>query len=134
MKEQGRLDWQAFLDSRPVAAEKIATLAVIEIARATGCKAHICHVSCPEVAEVIRQAQREGLDVTAETCAHYLCMTQEDLLQKGPLFKCAPPLRSSVQRDGLWEYVADGTFSGIASDHSPCFWPLGPQVSPAARL
>ncbi|MCF2557436.1 allantoinase AllB [Fournierella massiliensis] len=122
MKEQGRLDWQAFLDSRPVAAEKIATLAVIEIARATGCKAHICHVSCPEVAEVIRQAQREGLDITAETCAHYLCMTQEDLLQKGPLFKCAPPLRSAAQRDGLWEYVADGTFSGIASDHSPCTW------------
>ena len=122
MQARGRNDWQAFLDSRPVAAEMIATQAVIELAKATGCAVHICHVSSPYVARAIRQAQREGVDITAETCAHYLCMTQEDLLEKGPLFKCAPPLRTRQDRDELWEYVADGTLCAIASNHSPCTW------------
>lgn len=120
MKAAGRLDWQAFLDSRPVAAEMLATVDIIELAKATGCKAHICHISSPDVAEKVREAQQEGYDITAETCTHYLSMTDKDVLENGPLFKCAPPLRSQEEVDRLWEYVANGTFSGIASDHSPC--------------
>lgn len=120
MKDAGRLDWQAFLDSRPVAAEMLATVDIIELAKATGCKAHICHVSSPDVAEKILQAQREGYDITAETCTHYLSMTDKDVLENGPMFKCAPPLRSQEEVDRLWKYVENGTFAGIASDHSPC--------------
>lgn len=120
MKNEGRLDWQGFLDSRPLIAEMLATVDIIELAKATGCKAHICHVSHPAVAERIKEAQQQGYDITAETCAHYLCFTEQDVLDKGALFKCAPPLRSQADVDKLWEYVADGTFSGIASDHSPC--------------
>lgn len=112
--------WQCFLDSRPVAAEMVATDAVIEIAKATGCKAHICHVSSPDVAQKIKEAQDAGYDITAETCTHYLSMTDQDVLEKGPLYKCAPPLRSQEEVDRLWIYVENGTFSGIASDHSPC--------------
>lgn len=120
MRRAGRLDYRGFLDSRPVVAEMIATTAVIELAKATGCKAHICHVSSPDVAQRIKEAQREGYDITAETCAHYLSMTEEDVTENGPLFKCAPPLRSREESERLWSYVEDGTFSGIASDHSPC--------------
>lgn len=120
MKKEGRLDWQGFLDSRPVAAEMLATVAVIELAKATGCKVHICHVSSPDVAQRIKAAQQEGYDITAETCTHYLSMTDQDVLKNGALFKCAPPLRSQEEVDRLWAYVEDGTFSGIASDHSPC--------------
>lgn len=120
MKEEGRLDWQGFLDSRPVAAEMLATVDIIELAKATGCKAHICHVSSPDVAQKIKEAQQEGYDITAETCSHYLSMTDQDVLKNGPMFKCAPPLRSQEEVDRLWSYVEDGTFSGIASDHSPC--------------
>lgn len=112
--------WQCFLDSRPVAAEMVATVDIIEIAKATGCKAHICHVSSPDVAQKIKEAQQEGYDITAETCSHYLSLTDQDVLENGPLFKCAPPLRSQEEVDRLWPYVEDGTFSGIASDHSPC--------------
>ena len=112
--------WQCFLDSRPVAAEMVATVDIIEIAKATGCKAHICHVSSPDVAQKIKEAQQEGYDITAETCSHYLSLTDQDVLENGPLFKCAPPLRSQEEVDRLWSYVEDGTFSGIASDHSPC--------------
>ena len=120
MIKEGRLDWQGFLDSRPVLAEMIATVNIIEIAKATGCKAHICHVSSPDVAQKIKEAQQEGYDITAETCAHYLSLTDKDVIENGALFKCAPPLRSQEEVDRLWSYVEDGTFSGIASDHSPC--------------
>lgn len=120
MKEAGRLDWRGFLDSRPVAAEMLATIDIIELSRATGCKVHICHVSSPDVAERIKQAQQEGVDVTAETCSHYLTFTDEDTVKNGELFKCAPPLRTRAEVDRLWDYVKDGTFSGVASDHSPC--------------
>lgn len=119
MKKAGRVDWQGFLDSRPVIAEMVATTAIIEIAKATGCKVHICHVSSPDVAEKIKEAQAEGYDITAETCPHYLSMTEDELLQNGALFKCAPPLRTKSDVDRLWDYVVDGTFSGIGSDHSP---------------
>lgn len=120
MKREGRLDWKGFLDSRPVIAEMIATVDIIELAKATGCKAHICHVSSPDVAQRIKEAKEQGYDITAETCAHYLCMTDQDVLEHGPMFKCAPPLRSKEEVDRLWVYVEDGTFDGIASDHSPC--------------
>ena len=120
MKREGRMDWQGFLDSRPVIAEMVATVDMIEIAKATGCKVHICHVSSPDVAQKIKEAQQAGYDVTAETCSHYLSLTDQDVLANGPLFKCAPPLRSKEDVDRLWTYVEDGTFSGIASDHSPC--------------
>lgn len=120
MKEAGRLDWEGFLESRPVAAEMVATVDIIEMAKATGCKAHICHVSSPDVAQKIKEAQMEGYDITAETCSHYLSLTDQDVIANGPMFKCAPPLRSQEEVDRLWSYVEDGTFSGIASDHSPC--------------
>lgn len=120
MIKEGRLDWQGYLDSRPVIAEMLATVDIIEIAKTTGCKAHICHVSSPDVAQKIKEAQQEGYDITAETCSHYLSMTDKDVIKNGPLFKCAPPLRSQEEVDRLWSYVEDGTISGIASDHSPC--------------
>lgn len=120
MRKAGRLNAEDFLNSRPVIAEMLATINIIEMAKVTGCKAHICHVSSPDVAQKIKEAQQEGYDITAETCAHYLSMTKKDVLENGPLFKCAPPLRTKEEKERLWSYVEDKTFSGIASDHSPC--------------
>lgn len=116
----GRLNWEGFLDSRPLSAELIATMAVVEIAKELNAKVHICHVSHPDVAQVIKDAQDEGYDITAETCAHYLTFTRDDVIEKGELFKCAPPLRDQKAVEGMWEHVKMGTFSGIGSDHSPC--------------
>lgn len=110
---------QAFCDSRPLSAELIAVHGVVELARETGASVHICHVSHPEVAAVIEQAQKEGVDITAETCAHYLTFSEEDYLNKGCLFGCAPPLREKEVREGLWEYVKKGVLGCIVSDHSP---------------
>lgn len=112
--------WRCFLDSRPVAAEMLATVDIIELSRATGCPVHICHISHPDVAQKVVEAREQGVDVTAETCTHYLSMTEDDVLANGPLFKCAPPLRTQEDVERMWEHVKNGTFAGIASDHSPC--------------
>lgn len=120
MKENNRLSWEDYLESRPVSAEYIATAAVIEMAREIGCKVHICHISHPDVAELVKKAQAEGVDVTAETCSHYLVFDENDQIENGPTFKCAPPLRKRSDVSKMWDYVLDGTFAGIASDHSPC--------------
>ncbi len=110
---------QAFLDSRPLVAEILATRDIIELARETKAKVHICHVSHPEVAKMIARAKREGVDISAETCVHYLVFSKDDLIEKGCLYKCAPPLRDREASEELWKYVEDGTFSSVASDHSP---------------
>lgn len=110
---------RAFLDSRPLVAELIAVRDIVELARETKAKVHICHVSHPAIAEIVAQAKREGVDISAETCTHYLMFSEDDLLEKGCLYKCAPPLREKEAREGLWKYVEDGTFTSVASDHSP---------------
>lgn len=117
---QNRNTRQGFLESRPLAAEIIATQNVIELARETGANVHICHVSHPDVAELIRKARADGVAVTGETCPHYLTFSDEDFIKHGTIFKCAPPLRSQKAREKLWEYVINGTISCIGSDHSPC--------------
>ena len=110
---------QAFLDSRPLISELIATRNILFLAKETGARVHICHVSHPEVAGLIEKAKKDGVDVTAETCSHYLTFTKEDYLEKGCLFGCAPPLREPSAREGLWNYVAKGVLDFVASDHSP---------------
>lgn len=118
--ENGRLTRKDFLNSRPVIAEQLATRNIIDLARETRARVHICHVSHPAVAEEIKKAQREGINVTGETCPHYLLFTEDDVIEKGTIYKCAPPLRKKDEMEELWNYVIDGTISCIASDHSPC--------------
>ncbi len=90
----------------------------IELIRKTGCKYHVCHVSTKESVELIRQAKREGLDITCETAPHYLILTDTDLQEDGR-FKMNPPLRSAEDRAALIEGVKDGTIDMIATDHAP---------------
>lgn len=90
----------------------------IELARATGCRLHICHVSTKESVELVRRAKAEGLPVTCETGAHYLAFCEEDLQEDGR-FKMNPPLRGREDKEALLRGVADGTIDCIASDHAP---------------
>lgn len=116
----GRLDPASFVASRPIEAELTAIREVLELADETGCPLHIVHVSCPEGVALIANARRKGVDVTVETCPHYLNLTVEDLDRLGALAKCAPPLRSADVRDRLWQSIARGEVDTIGSDHSPC--------------
>ncbi len=108
-----------FLDAHDIWVEYVATKNVIDMARATGGRVHICHVSHPMVAQVVKEAMAEGLPVTAETCPHYLAFSEEIVFEKGAPAKCTPPMREKEAVEKLWDYVLDGTLSCIGSDHSP---------------
>lgn len=90
----------------------------IELARQTGAKYHICHISAKETVELVRQAKREGVDVTCETAPHYLILNDMDLQEDG-FFKMNPPLRSKEDQEALIEGILDGTIDMIATDHAP---------------
>ncbi len=90
----------------------------LELVRETGCKYHVCHISCKESVELIRQAKAQGLDVTCETGPHYLILDDSDLQEYGR-FKMNPPLRSREDKFALIEGIMDGTIDIIATDHAP---------------
>ncbi len=90
----------------------------LDLVRETGCAYHVCHISCKESVELIRQAKAEGLNVTCETGPHYLILDDSDLQEDGK-FKMNPPLRSKEDRLALIEGIKDGTIDMIATDHAP---------------
>ena len=90
----------------------------LELVRETGCAYHVCHISCKESVELIRQAKLEGLNVTCETAPHYLILDDSDIQEDGR-FKMNPPLRSKADRLALIEGVKDGTIDMISTDHAP---------------
>ncbi|MBE6554784.1 MAG: dihydroorotase [Ruminococcaceae bacterium] len=90
----------------------------IGLARETGCAYHVCHISTKESVALIREAKREGVDITCETGPHYLVLDDTHLQEDGR-FKMNPPLRSPADREALLEGVADGTVDMIATDHAP---------------
>ena len=90
----------------------------LKLAKETGCAYHVCHISCRESAELIRQAKKDGVDVTCETGPHYLLLDENDLQEDGR-FRMNPPLRSREDREALVEALLDGTIDMIATDHAP---------------
>ncbi len=120
MADAGRCDIAAFLESRPVIAEVEAISRAGVLARETGCKLHIVHISSGKGVAAALEARASGADISIETCPHYLLFTEEDLLRIGALAKCAPPLRAQSERVALWASVMRGEVDVIGSDHSPC--------------
>ena len=90
----------------------------VALAEKTGCPYHVCHISCKETVDIIRDAKARGVDVTCETAPHYLVLTDQDLEEDGR-FKMNPPLRSAADRDALIQGIKDGTIDMIATDHAP---------------
>ena len=91
----------------------------IEAARRTGAHVHFQHVSTAGSFEAIRKAKAEGLPITCETAPHYIALTDEAILEYGPLAKMNPPLRSAADRQAVHAAIADGTVDLIATDHAP---------------
>ena len=108
----------------PSESETVQIRRDIALARETGCRYHICHVSAAASVAAIRAAKAEGVDITCETAPHYLLLCDEDL-PEDPLapdsgrFKMNPPLRSRADREALLEGLLDGTIDCIATDHAP---------------
>jgi allantoinase len=109
----GRASMRDYLASRPVVAELEAIARAIAFAADTGCALHVVHVSTGRGVALIAEARARGVDVTCETCPHYLVLDADDAERLGAVAKCAPPLREPRERDGLWGVDL------VATDHSP---------------
>ena len=90
------------MDSRPPVVEALAVARLLTMAEALEAPVHVAHVSCAHALQVIRRFQRDGLDVTAETCPHYLFFDEDDYLRLGPYTKINPPIRPAADQQALW--------------------------------
>jgi allantoinase len=81
---------------------------------------HVVHLSSADSLPQIRAARAEGLPLTVETCAHYLCLSAEQVPDGDTTFKCAPPIRDAENRERLWAGLREGAIDFVVTDHSPC--------------
>lgn len=116
---EGRTGIRDYLESRPVLAEVEAIQRAGLLARETGVKLHIVHISSGSGVAAALEERSKGADITIETCAHYLFFTEDDLFRLGAAAKCAPPLRDALQHAELWSRLLSGMVDIVASDHSP---------------
>lgn len=119
-RQNGAHTLKEFVESRPPFTEAEAVSRAIFFAKVTGCRINICHCTCKEAVEEVIRAQQEGVDVTCETCPHYLYFTTDDLDKIGTITKCTPPIRDQAQQDALWKLLLEGHIDFVVSDHSPC--------------
>jgi dihydroorotase len=103
----------------PAAAEELMAARDIALAKLTGCRLHLLHVSTRGTVEIVRRAKDDGVRVTAEATPHHFTLTEEALEDYDPLMKVNPPLREDDDRLAIVEGLADGTIDAIATDHAP---------------
>jgi len=117
--------YPGFLRSRPPSWENDAITLVIRCmqtlhAEGLDPKAHIVHLSSAQALDSIREARHQGLQLSVETCPHYLTLAAEAIDDGKPLYKCCPPIREQANQEQLWQAILDGDIDCIVSDHSPC--------------
>ena len=116
---EGPVSARLGLRGYPNAAEAAMAARDCYLAALTGGHVHLCHVSAKETVEVVRQAKKRGIKVTAEAAPHHLLLTDERLANYESKYKMNPPLRTPEDVDAVVEGVVDGTIDAIASDHAP---------------
>ncbi|WP_406386153.1 dihydroorotase [Streptomyces sp. NBC_01618] len=119
---QGSTDPRVHGRTRPPVSETLGVLTAMEIAAHQGNALHLCHLSLGRSAELVSWYQSQGVDITFETCPHYLLFTEDDMLSQRGRLKINPPLRNDAEREAMWTAVGGGVASVISSDHAP--WPL----------
>lgn len=119
LREAGRTDAAAHLESRPPFVESEAVQRVMALAQEAGVRLQVVHVSVPAAAATVKAAKAAGQRVTMEVCLHHLVLDEDDYYRTAPFARCAPPIRARDQVDALWRYVLDGTVDSIISDQSP---------------
>ncbi|WP_425144892.1 allantoinase [Deinococcus sp.] len=108
-----------YLETRPVLAELEAVQRALLYAGELGAKLHLVHLSSGAAVALALEARARGVDVSTETCPHYLHFTEADLERVGAALKCAPPLRPQAVQDDLWAALLRGEIDMVGSDHSP---------------
>jgi D-hydantoinase len=119
IEAEARTDPQAHMESRPPVVEAVGVARLLTMAEDLTTPVHVAHVSSRHALQVIRRFQRDGVDVSAETCPQYLFFTDEDYLRLGPYAKYNPPIRAAEDQQALWQGLADGSLSVVTSDHGP---------------
>jgi dihydroorotase len=119
MREAGRVDPLAHIASRPavVAVEAVSRAAILS--EWTGARVHILHISSTEELRPLREAKARGVDITGETCPHYVLLSTDDYARFGGIIRVNPPVREKRNREPLFAALADGTIDIIATDHAP---------------
>jgi dihydroorotase len=119
LRTAGRTEALAHIASRPavVAVEAVSRAAIL--AEWTGARIHILHISSAEELRPLREAKARGVDVTGETCPHYLMLSTDDYARLGGVIRVNPPVREARNQEPLWAALADGTIDLIATDHAP---------------
>ena len=119
MESAGRSDPLAHLAARPEICAVEAVGRAVAFAEWTGARLHIAHKSSADALYILRDAKARGVDVTVETCPHYLLMDTRDMERLGGVLRVNPPIREPGHADALWEALHDGTIDMIATDHAP---------------
>ncbi|HHX19356.1 MAG TPA: allantoinase AllB [Clostridiaceae bacterium] len=120
LREEGRMDSVAWAEARMELAEKSAIELCISFAEYSGARMHVVHMSTGVGAKLIEAGKMRGIDVTAETCPHYLVLNAEESMGKwGSFAKIAPPLRTVNDNEILWEKLRNGAVDFVATDHAP---------------
>ena len=119
MRAAGRIDALAHLAARPaiVAVEAVGRAAAL--AEWTGARIHILHMSSAAELRPLAEAKARGVDITGETCPHYLLLSSDDYAKCGGIIRVNPPVREASNQGPLWDALADGTIDMIATDHAP---------------
>lgn len=118
--ESGRTDPKAYAESRPASAEITAIERFIHAVSKHRVSGHVVHVSTGAGAEIIGEARRAGINISGETCPHYLAFSNEDLIEQGSVLKTAPVVKTKEDSGRLWKALANGEIVFVASDHAPC--------------
>lgn len=116
---EGELSGRLGLPGWPGIAEESIVARDVMLARHTGSRVHIAHVSTAGSVEVLRWAKAQGIDVTAEVTPHHLVLTTDLLAGYDPVYKVNPPLRPAEDVEALRAALADGTIDAVATDHAP---------------
>jgi len=104
---------------RPELVELVSVAESIELARVTGARLQLAHCSTPRAVDLASRARADGVQITVETCPHYLFLTEADVDRHGPFAKINPALRDAEAVAGLWERLGRGQIDVLGSDHSP---------------
>jgi allantoinase len=127
-RQEGKSYPKAHCETRPPVSETLAVLKLLELSKWAGVRLHLYHLSHPRSIHLVRRFQEDAVDVTTETCPHYLILNEGEMDRLKARAKINPPLRSPEAMEEMWELLKSGGIDMVTSDHAP--WPMDRKQAP----